>query len=410
LPDAAGESPHRQRPVRRSPSNFKQNGRGIPLARTTGQPRSRMATRHADWATGAPVRGTSKLPPVQEDVMAERSAETELDRDRHAVGGIDTLLRLRRKVDMADIAAAQTADRPRQAILRGLPDLRFRPWGRRAALVAPDPDVLALALASARVYAFATADYPGAAISLVFDRDGTTAVGAFILDPTAGSSPATAFTFSGGVYQILSVPGSTASIATCINGAGSIGGVYADLAGEVHGFVLDGGVFSTVDFPGATTTQIIGLNDAGQLVGDYIDAASTEHGFVAGNGVFTPIDFPGATGTAAAGINADGDIVGIWSDATTSHGYLLQDGVFTPVDFPLSTSTSTFGINDGGEIAGFYTDAAGVTHGFVFSAGAFSIVDVTGARSTQLTRIKNDGMITGVFADGLTAQHGLLGQ
>ena len=340
--------------------------------------------------------------------MAERGAETDQDRDLSGIGGIDRLIWLTRKVHVADIAAAQALDRPTPAILRGLPDLRHRPSARRSAPAAPDP--MALAPATARVYAFATADYPGAAVSIVFDSDGASTVGAFLFDPGSSASPVTAFTLTGGEYQILTVPGSKASIATAVNGAGLIAGVYADLGGNTHGFVDIGGVFSTVDFPAATATQIIGINDAGQTVGDFIDAGGNEHGFVDSGGVFTAIDFPGATGTAATDINAAGDIVGLWSDATGSHGFLRQAGVFTPIDFPLATSTSVFGINDAGEIAGFYTDAAGVTHGFLFAGGAFSTVDVTGARSTQLTRIKNDGLITGVFTDALTAQHGLTGQ
>ena len=262
-------------------------------------------------------------------------------------------------------------------------------------------DAVARGLAVAKVYAFASVDYPGAAQSLVFDSDGTTAVGAFVFDPGSATSPTTAFTFTGGVYQILTVPGSTASIATGINGAGLIVGVYQDLAGVLRGFANNGGTFSNVDFPGASGTQAIGVNDAGQIVGDYFDAASVEHGFVSSGGVFTAIDFPGATGTAAAGINAAGDIVGVWSDATGSHGFLLQAGVFTPINFPLATSTTAFGINDTGEIAGFYSDAAGNTHGFIFAGGAFSTVDVAGARGTQLTRIKNGGAVTGVCTDAL---------
>jgi hypothetical protein len=95
-----------------------------------------------------------------------------------------------------------------------------------------------------------------------------------------GTSPTTAFTFAGGVYQILTVPSSNVSIATGINGAGLIVGVYEDLASVRHGFAKSGGTFSNVDFPGATETQAIGVNDAGQIVGDYFDAASVEHGAV----------------------------------------------------------------------------------------------------------------------------------
>ena len=249
--------------------------------------------------------------------------------------------------------------RPGRAVLQGLLDLRPSVGLERAAVSVDD--AVAQGLAVAKVYAFASVDYPGAAESLVFDSDGTTAVGAFIFDPGNATRPSTAFTFTGGVYQILTVPGSTRSIATGINGAGLIVGVYQDLAGVLRGFANNGGTFSNVDFPGASGTQAIGVNDAGQIVGDYFDAANVEHGFVSSGGTFTAIDFPGATRTSAAGINAAGDIVGVWSDATGSHGFLLQAGVFTPINFPLATSTTAFGINDTGEIAGFYTDAAGNT-------------------------------------------------
>jgi uncharacterized membrane protein len=267
-----------------------------------------------------------------------------------------------------------------RAILRGLLNLRPSLRIERTAVAADD--AVARGLAVARVYAFVSVDYPGAAQSLVFDSDGTTAVGAFVFDPGSATSPTSAFTFAGGIYQILTVPSSNLSIATGINGAGLIVGVHEDLAGVVHGFTKSGATFSNVDFPGATATQAIGVNDAGQIVGDYVDAASVEHGFVSSSGTFTAIDFPGATATAAAGINAAGDIVGICSDATGSHAFLLQAGMFTPINFPLATSTSAFGINDTGEIAGFYNDAAGNTHGFIFAGGAFSTVDVAGARST----------------------------
>jgi len=312
-------------------------------------------------------------------------------------------------VDMTQ-PAPPSPQRPGRAILRGLLDVRpsLGIEHERAAVAAAD--AVAQGLAAAKVYAFASVDYPGAAQSLVFDSDATTAVGAFVFDPGSATSPTTAFRFTGGVYQILTVPSSTTSIATGINGAGLIVGVYQDLSGVRHGFTNNGGTFSNVDFPGASGTQAIGVNDAGQIVGDYFDAANVEHGFLNNGGTFTAINFPGATRTAAAGINATGDIVGVWSDATGSHGFLLQAGVFTPIDFPLATNTSAFGITDTGEIAGFYDDAAGTTHGFIYASGAFSTVDVAGARGTLLTRIKNAGSVTGVCTDALAGQHGLTGQ
>ena len=260
---------------------------------------------------------------------------------------------------------ALQADRPGGVVLHGLLDLRPTLRLERIA-VAPD-EAVARALAAAKVYAYASVDYPGAAQSLVLDTDGTTAVGGFVFDPGSATSPTAAFTFAGGAYQTLTVPGSTVSVATGINATGLIVGVYEDLAGVRRGFANNAGTFSNVDFPGASNTQAIGVNDAGQIVGDYVDAAGVEHGFVSNGGTFTTIDFPGATATVAAGINAAGDIVGQWLDATGSQGFLLQAGVFTPINFPLATSTTAFGINDTGEIAGYYTDAAGNTHGFVYA-------------------------------------------
>src|SRR5579864_6634565 len=175
-------------------------------------------------------------------------------------------------------AAPAPPHRPGQAVLQGLLDVRPSLSVERTAVSAPE--AVAQGLAAAKVYAFATADYPGAAQSLVFDSDGTTAVGAFIVDPSSSTSPVTAFTFTGGAYRIFTVPSSTVSIATGINGTGLIIGVYQDLANVRHGFANNGGTFSNVDFPGASGTQAIGVNDAGQIVGDYFDAANAEHGFV----------------------------------------------------------------------------------------------------------------------------------
>ena len=96
---------------------------------------------------------------------------------------------------------------PERAVLRGLLDLPPSIRLERAAVSVED--AVARGLAVVKAYAFASVDYPGAAGSLVFDHDGTTAVGAFVFDPGNGTSPLDRFTFPGGVYQILTVPGST---------------------------------------------------------------------------------------------------------------------------------------------------------------------------------------------------------
>ena len=187
----------------------------------------------------------------------------------------------------------KTAAPPSPAVLDGLLDLRPSLGLEPTAPLAED--ALAQALATVGVYEFTSADYPGAAQSLVWDSDGTTALGAFVFNPGGASSAETAFTVAGGVYQILNVPNSTISIATGINKDGLIVGTYQDLAGVIHGFTTsDGTTFSNVDFPSAKGTQAIGVSDAGDIVGLWNDAAGTQHGFLGSGGTFTAIDFPGS--------------------------------------------------------------------------------------------------------------------
>jgi len=87
-------------------------------------------------------------------------------------------------------AAPPSPHRPGRAVLEGLLDLRPSIGVERTAVAADD--AVARGLAVAKVYAFASVDYPGAAQSLVFDSDGTTAVGAFVFDPGSSASPTTA--------------------------------------------------------------------------------------------------------------------------------------------------------------------------------------------------------------------------
>jgi len=60
------------------------------------------------------------------------------------------------------------------------------------------------AVAPAKVFRYTTTDYPGAAGSLVFDANTSTQVGAYMFNSTGNDN---AFTFGGGVYRTLAVPG-----------------------------------------------------------------------------------------------------------------------------------------------------------------------------------------------------------
>lgn len=276
--------------------------------------------------------------------------------------------------------------------------------GRHSATAGPTHSAASgLAAPAAKVYKFASADFPGAATSLVFDQNTSTVLG----DSTFTSS--FGFTFKRGNYSALAVPGSKANEATGINTAGAIVGIYVDPSNVTHGFLDNAGTFTTLDLVGGTL-EPLDINDRGEIVGGFIDAASVTHGFSSPDGhSFTTFDVPSATSTTAAGINTAGVICGLWTDATSNHGFIYSGGSFTTIDFPSAINTVPIGINDSNEVAGYYEDAANVFHGFLYLNGVFTTVDVPGAKATQLTRIKNNGKITGLYSDSSSETHGLTG-
>jgi probable HAF family extracellular repeat protein len=270
------------------------------------------------------------------------------------------------------------------------------------------PDAVALGMAKAKTYSFASADFPGAGSSDVFDENSSMIVGT----TTFGSSEL-AFALKGTSYQLLDLAGAQASVVTGINTSGQMVGIYEDATAATHGFLDNSGVLTNIDDPDAAVgqTDVLDINDGGEIVGFYTDTANVMHGFfTTDSGVsFSNVDFPGAVSTQAVGVNSAGEIVGTWTDATSNtHGFSLMGGVFTTFDFPLALSTTAFGINDAGEIAGFFSDAT-TEHGFVYSDGQFTQIDVAGASSVELTRIKNNGRITGIYIDSTNEVHGLTG-
>lgn len=187
----------------------------------------------------------------------------------------------------AELPALDTAS---PTMMFGLQDLRHRIAVECIAVAADAMEFRTLSVAKA--YAFASVDFPGAAWSFALDTNGVTTVGYFVIDPSVNPLEARAFTFSGGAYQILSVPNSVTSYGAGINSSGMIVGIYQNLSGKTIGYVKSGGTFSDVEYPGAAVTQAVGINDSGVVVGAYTDATGSQHGFRYGGGTFTAIDFP----------------------------------------------------------------------------------------------------------------------
>jgi hypothetical protein len=136
-------------------------------------------------------------------------------------------------------------------------DLRTTPSPEPMGALPAQGDALAQGLAVAKVYAFVSIDYPGAAASWVFDGDGNDAVGGFGFDPLAPST--TPFG---------------------INDIGEIAGYYTDAGGNIHGFIYSAGAFSKVDVAGARHTFLTRHQNGGLITGACIDALNESHGLI----------------------------------------------------------------------------------------------------------------------------------
>jgi len=242
-----------------------------------------------------------------------------------------------------------------------------------------------------------------------------------------------------GAFTMFDAPGAgtgpgQGTRAYSINPGGAIAGWYSDASGVVHGYLrARDGSFTTFDVPGAggagtgpyPGTLASFINPAGAITGLYTDTNYAAHGFVrAPDGTITTFDAPGAgTGsgegtfveTPTGGINPVGEITGDSCDAVTCHGFLrTPDGTITTFDPPGSTLTNGNGINPAGTITGNDDDAGGVFHGYLRSPdGSFTIFDAPGAgtaanQGTGGFGINPAGVITGFYIDTNNAMHGFV--
>jgi len=180
-----------------------------------------------------------------------------------------------------------------------------------------------------------------------------------------------------------------------INATGSITGFYEDANATFHGFLRDesGTITAPLDAPGAGTggsgklqfsgTVATSINSAGDLAGVYANGGNN-HAFVytasSTTPAFTTFDAPGVAmdglfpGTLAASMNAGGMISGIYTDGQGDHHGFVRaaNGTFiAPADDPNSVYENMFSgtvliaINATGQMTGTYEDGSYVFHSFL---------------------------------------------
>jgi hypothetical protein len=260
-----------------------------------------------------------------------------------------------------DKAAPPLSQRSGGAVLPGPLDFRPGPWLGGTADVADD--VVALALASAKVYTFISIDYPGAAQSEIWDHHGFGAVGMFVFDPGADGAIGTGDADPGAANPIGTGdadPGGADANPASPGGAdanpgdeSAIGTGDADPGGAVAVNPADAGGGTSLSLPPSPKTAFMftfdfvyriltvpnsiesfatGIDGTGRIVGWYVGLDGVRRGFVKDGDTFHDRAFGSAT--QVLGVSDDGGIVGSYvDDAGREHGF-VGDGPIVQIDFP----------------------------------------------------------------------------
>lgn len=280
--------------------------------------------------------------------------------------------------------------------------------------------------------AFTTIDAPGAGPqgTFAYDINATAEVVGFFYDSSGVVHSFT--TDSSGTVTAFDPPGTATqpdfgSTSGGINGSGTSVGAFDDQQLEEHGFLRSsGGTFTTIDPPGSVATIAGCINDAGTVAGGFRDVSGL-HGYVwTGNGAFTIFDPSAGTTQLQSAIvnrmNASGAVTGYFVDMNgVAHGFLLStNGTVTVLDATgagtaSGEGTQTLDINSSGAIVGWITTGTAggvaVNHSFIRAAnGTYTIFDLVqaGPNGSLADRITDDGAIIGDFLDANLVRHGYL--
>jgi hypothetical protein len=262
------------------------------------------------------------------------------------------------------------------------------------------------AVSGAHGYDYQVILVPGSTATRV---DGMNARGDFVGRYLAGGRWY-GYLFRQGRYETIDIPRSTATFANGINERGEIAGTY-QLDGVWRGFVLRHGQFTTIEFPNAAVTRIWDINSNGALAGEYqLEVPGTTYAFFWRAGVFTDLDIPNSTMSGGFGINNRGEVVGHYrladpaapGGSTKMMGYVWRDGHVTHVDHPGSAGlgmSCLLGIGVHGEGLGHYLDpTTKKVFGYLWLDGVFGPdLQAPGADETYPVVITPSGVIGGYF-------------
>jgi probable HAF family extracellular repeat protein len=278
-------------------------------------------------------------------------------------------------------------------------------------------------------YAYGSLDFIGVDSTVLTGlNNNQQAVGYITVGPALGSFLLNNFDpILGGVLTVspIYVPGSLVTVASKINDAGNVVGVYLDAKGTTHGFLFSNGQYSNIDFPGAIGTEALGINNKNNfdVVGDYTDARGVTHGFLLRGSNFSTIDAPFAVNSAVTAINDSEKIVGTYdTGGAVTGGFAGTPGAVSPLNFPSATNfggqtvtTLLNSLNNKDEIVGMETTAfedlfgaVSETKAFLEGGGNFepSSIGIDDALFAQYLGNNQSGIVVGSVQD-LTGNHAL---
>ncbi|THD65933.1 PEPxxWA-CTERM sorting domain-containing protein [Phenylobacterium sp.] len=172
----------------------------------------------------------------------------------------------------------------------------------------------------------------------------------------------TYFTETGGNFTTIGSPGLSQVTAVGIDSAGDVVG-NATYQNARVGFIDSGGVYSLLSAPGSQgSTSIQAVSESGLIAGNFF-ANGRDIGFIDDGGTFTDVQPQNATITEITGINDSGTVVG-----TANHqSFVDADGTYTMLSLPgpgfdPNNNQGVNSINDAGLIGGSYYSGNGFNY------------------------------------------------